>query len=491
MECRIEKALICRQLTLSQCTLRIRMKRNASVIEQLQITAFANEGKTIGHHQGKVVFVKGAIPGELVNAVVTRSKKDWMEAEVTTVLKPSPLRVQPFCMHYGKCGGCQWQHLNYQAQLQSKEWLVFDTLERMGKVRIQTREPIVGCDQEKEYRNKLEFTFTSREWLAPEAFYLAERPTPKPALGFHLPGAFDRVFDVVSCALQPDLSDRIRIAVKSFTLEQGYEYFHLRHQSGMLRNLMIRMTTTGEVMVLVVFAHAADDRIALLMNFLKVSFPEITSLQYVINVKQNDTIYDLEVITYSGQDAIYELIDDLKFKISAKSFFQTNSAQAARLYSCVKEYAGLTGSEIVYDLYTGTGSIALYLARSCNKIVGIEQVPQAIEDAYENAAVNGISNAAFYVADIVKIFDQSFHALHGLPQVVITDPPRAGMHPDVVKELLQMAPERIVYVSCNVTTQARDLQLLSTHYIVSRVRPFDLFPQTRHVENVALLERIS
>lgn len=463
------------------------MAHTPQIIEQVPVTAFANEGKTIGHYQGKVIFIRGAIPGELVNVRVTKVKKDWMEADVVAVLQPAASRVQPFCLHYGKCGGCQWQHMNYAEQLRSKEWLVYDTLERMGRVSIQTKEPIAGGAEEKEYRNKLEFTFTDREWLPPEEFFTNRHQAAPPALGFHLQGAYDRVFDVVSCALQPALSDRIRLAVKAFTLENGYEYFHLRHQKGMLRNLMIRMATTGEVMVLVVFAHADDHHIALLMNYLSTSFPEITSLQYVINRKQNDTIYDLEVVTFAGSDAIFEYVDDLKFRISAKSFFQTNTRQAARLYHCVREFAGLSGTELVYDLYTGTGSIALYLARYCKKVIGIEQVEQAIRDANINASLNQIHNVAFYTADIAKILDHSFHAQNGVPNVVITDPPRAGMHPEVVNELLRMAPEKIVYVSCNITTQARDMQLLSDKYLVERVRPFDLFPQTKHVENVAAL----
>ncbi|MEO6169295.1 MAG: 23S rRNA (uracil(1939)-C(5))-methyltransferase RlmD [Chitinophagales bacterium] len=464
------------------------MQRKETIIEQLPVTAFANEGKTIGHSEGKVVFVKGAVPGELVKVRVTKKKKDWMEAEVLEVLEPSVDRQQPFCMHYGKCGGCQWQHMTYKAQLHYKELSVIDTLERIGKVSIHKKEPIVGGD-DRYYRNKLEFTFSNREWLMADDFYGAHGQQPQPALGFHLPGAFDRVFDVKTCFLQAELSDRIRLAVKKFTIENSYDYFHLRNQTGLLRNLVIRIAATGEVMVLVVFARAEEDKMMALMKFLQASFPEITSLQYVMNQKKNDTIYDLEVITFDGADSIYECIDDLRFRISAKSFFQTNTRQAAKLYECVKEYAALKGDELVYDLYTGTGSIALYLARSCKKVVGIEQVEQAIEDAKVNAAINQISNVSFYTSDIAKILDHSFHAENGTPQVVITDPPRAGMQEAVVKELLAMAPEKIVYVSCNVATQARDLQLFNEKYEVVRIRPFDLFPQTKHVENVAELRK--
>lgn len=465
------------------------MKERESIIEQLPITDFANEGKCIAHHQGKVVFVRGAVPGELVKARITKNKKDWMEAEVAEVLQPSAQRQQPFCQHFGKCGGCQWQHMLYETQLSYKEKAVMDTLERMGKVVIGNKEPIVGASENRYYRNKLEFTFSDREWLLPEDFSAAKSQPPRPALGFHLPGAFDRVFDVKSCDLQPELSNRIRLAVKQFTIENGYDYFYLRNQSGLMRNLMIRMTSTGEVMVLVVFARPEQMMINELMHFLHLQFPEITSLQYVINQKKNDTIYDLPVITFKGADAIYERIDDLQFRISAKSFFQTNTRQAAKLYACVKEYAALQGDEQVFDLYTGTGSIALYLARSCRKVTGIEQVEQAIEDAKANAILNNISNAAFHVADIAKIPGQPFYVQGGVPDVVITDPPRAGMHADVIDELLKIAPERMVYVSCNVTTQARDLSLLNAGYYIECVRPFDLFPHTKHVENVALLKK--
>lgn len=465
------------------------MKEGESIIEQLHVTDFANEGKCIAHHQGKVVFVRGAVPGELVKARITKNKKDWMEADVVEVVQPSAQRQQPFCLHFGKCGGCQWQHMLYETQLSYKEKSVMDTLERMGKVVIGNKEPIVGATENRYYRNKLEFTFSDREWLLPEDFSAAKSRPPQPALGFHLPGAFDRVFDVISCDLQPELSNRIRLAVKQFTTENGYDYFYLRNQSGLMRNLMIRMTSTGEVMVLVVFARPEQMRINELMNFLHLQFPEITSLQYVINQKKNDTIYDLTVITFKGADAIYERIDDLQFRISAKSFFQTNTRQAAKLYACVKEYAALRGDEQVFDLYTGTGSIALYLARSCRKVTGIEQVEQAIEDAKANAILNNISNVAFHVADIAKIPGQPFYVQDGVPDVVITDPPRAGMHVNVIEELLKMAPERMVYVSCNVTTQARDLSLLNAEYSIECVRPFDLFPHTKHVENVALLKK--
>lgn len=459
------------------------------IIENLPITAYANEGKSIAHYDGKVVFVKGAVPGDVVNALVTKNKKDWMEATVREVLQPSSERQEPFCRHFGVCGGCQWQQMKYASQLKYKEQAVSDTLERIGKVSIREKLPIVGAAEDRHYRNKLEFTFSNREWLTAADFRLNQDPVHLPALGYHLPGAFDRVFDVKTCYLQPQLSNTIRLAIKDFTTQHGFEYFNLRRQTGLMRNVMIRMTTTGQVMVLVVFAERDDEKIFSLLNYLQHQFPEITSLQYVINQKKNDTIYDQEVITWSGADSIYEVIEDLQFRISAKSFFQTNTRQAEQLYRCVKEFAALTGNELVYDLYTGTGSIALYLARSCKSVIGIEQVAQAIEDAKINASINSISNVSFHTSDISKIMNQHFHAEHGVPDVVITDPPRAGMHEEVVKELLNMMPEKIVYVSCNVATQARDLQLLSEKYTVERIRPFDLFPHTHHVENVAELKK--
>jgi 23S rRNA (uracil1939-C5)-methyltransferase len=413
-----------------------------------------------------------------------------MEAEVTEVVQAAADRQLPFCQHFGSCGGCQWQHMNYEAQLKYKEASVLDTLERLGKVSVREQLPIVSAEQDRYYRNKLEFTFSDAEWFTYADFKNNPDQEKLPALGFHLPGAYDRVFDVKNCYLQPEPSNQIRLAVKKFTSTRGYEYFNLRRQTGLLRNLMIRTTTTGEVMVVVVFAQRDDNRISELMDFLKVEFPQITSLQYVINSKKNDTIYDLEVFTWSGKETICEKIGDLQFMISAKSFFQTNTRQAERLYECVKDFAGLKGEEVLYDLYTGTGSIALFLARSCKKIAGIEQVEQAVEDAKRNAEMNNIHNVAFFASDISKMLNQSFCDEHGAPDIVVTDPPRAGMQETVVRSLIQMKPEKIVYVSCNVATQARDLQLLSGNYTIERIRPFDLFPHTHHIENVAELKRI-
>lgn len=464
--------------------------RNEINLKNLDVESYANEGKCIAHHDGKVVFLKGTLPGEIVHARVTRNKKDWMEAEVTGVLQPSSDRQLPFCPHFGYCGGCQWQHMTYEAQLRYKQQAVYDTVERLGKISVKEKLPITGCDTDRAYRNKLEFTFSNREWLTGDSWKYNSVQENLPALGYHFPKHFDRVFDVKTCQLQPQLSDRIRLAVKKFTTEHGYEYYNLRNQTGLMRNLLIRMTTTGDVMVLVVFVRKDEDRINMLMAFLKATFSEITSLQFSINSKGNDTIYDLDIITHSGKEFITEKIGRLEFRISAKSFFQTNTGQAEKLYDCVKDFAAFEGNELVYDLYTGTGSIALFIACGCKKVIGIESVAQSIEDARVNASINNISNVSFHVSDIAKILNEKLYMEHGSPDVVITDPPRAGMAPDVVNELLQMQPGKIVYVSCNVATQARDLQLLSQKYSVERIHPFDLFPQTHHVENVAELKLV-
>jgi len=457
------------------------------LIENLRIESFANEGKCLARHEGKIVFVKGTLPGEIVNAKVIRNKKDWIEAEATEILVPSFDRQNPFCRHFGYCGGCQWQHMKYETQLRYKEWSVAETLQRLGKIFPKEALPIVGCEIDRGYRNKLEFTFAHREWQISNEWHNNPEKIKYPALGFHLPGAFDRVFDVKSCKLQPQLSDRIRLAVKEFTSENNYEYFHLKKQTRLMRNLMIRICTTGEVMVLVVFAVNDREKISALMEFLKKEFPEVTSLQYTINSKKNDTIYDLDIVTHSGNDFIFERIGNLKFRISAKSFFQTNTRQAEKLYACVKEFAALNGNELIYDLYSGTGSIALFIADKCKKVIGIESIDQAIEDAKVNATLNNITNVSFHVADAAKLLNENFYSEFGQPDVVITDPPRAGMHESVVKQLLELSPEKIIYVSCNVATQARDLQMLSSKYSVEKIRPFDLFPQTQHIENVALL----
>lgn len=457
-------------------------------IEALPVTAFAHEGRCIGHLEGKVVFVAGAVPGEVVRARVLRQRKDFLEAETTAVLTSSPDRVEPFCRHYGYCGGCRWQHLAYEAQLHYKQQLVLDLLRRIGKVEAAQVLPIVPADDTRGYRNKLEFTFSHREWQTPEVWQANTEKKAVPALGYHLPGAFDRVFNVYACHLQPPLSDQIRNAVRDYALANGLSFYHLRKQQGLLRNLMIRMTTTGQVMVLLVLGSRDVAPALPLLQLLNEQFPQITSLQYAINTKRNDSLYDLECITYSGTDYIEEQLASLTFRISAKSFFQTNTRQAEKLIGCVLDFCRLTADAQVYDLYCGTGTLTLALARHCRQVTGIESVPQAIADAEVNARINKINNVSFRTGLVEQLFTAEMMQQDGRPDVVVVDPPRAGLHAHVVRQLLQLGIPRLVYVSCNVATQARDLQLLSARYAVKRIRPVDLFPHTHHIENVAELE---
>jgi len=464
-------------------------KKAVLIIPNLQITAYANEGKALGRHEGKVIFVPFAMPGDVVDVRVYQSKKDFAEARIVNIVTPSPTRIAPRCKHFGVCGGCKWQHVPYAEQLQFKETTIKETFRRLGKIEVAEWLPIKGSANEYYYRNKLEFAFANKSWVPTEAL-TDKNQMQQPALGYHLAGFWDKVLPIDECHLQPEPSESIRDAVKRFAVANDFVFFDERAKTGLLRNLMIRVARSGEVMVLVAFGEADMPRINALMDFLATTFPNITSLNYVVNPKVNDTIHDLDVVCYKGQDVIYERLGDLKFRISPQSFFQTNTAQAEVLYNVVKEFADLKGDELVYDLYTGTGSIALFLARHCKRVVGIEYVPQAIADAEENAKLNAIDNAFFHVADIAKLIkSDDFIAFNGKPDVVITDPPRAGMHPDVIESLLKLLPERIVYVSCNPATQARDLEMLSSAYDVVKGCPVDMFPHTQHLENVALLVR--
>ncbi|MCS6990572.1 MAG: 23S rRNA (uracil(1939)-C(5))-methyltransferase RlmD [Chitinophagales bacterium] len=457
------------------------------VIESLEVTAFANEGRCIGHHEGKVVFVAGTIPGERIRARIVRNRKDYIEAELAQILEASPHRVEPFCQHYGQCGGCRWQHMQYEAQLTFKQQAVVDTLRRLGKVEPEQILPIIGADQTKAYRNKLEFTFSHREWQTTNVWRSNTEKLNSPALGYHWPGAFDRVFNVYTCHLQPSLSDEIRNTVRDYALQHGLSFFHLKKQVGLLRTLMIRMTTTGQTMVLLVFGSWMPQQAMPLLHFLHVRFPQITSLQYAVNTKRNDSIFDLDIHTYSGPAYIEERLAGLTFRISAKSFFQTNTLQAEKLVSCVREFCALTPENQVYDLYCGTGTMALALAPYCRQVIGIEAVPQAVADANENARINHVHNVIFLTGTIEQMLTNALFQQYGHPQVLVVDPPRAGLHALVVKQLLELAVPRLVYVSCNVATQARDLQMLASRYTVKRIRPLDLFPHTHHVENVAEL----
>ena len=439
-----------------------------------------------------VIFVPYVVPGDVVDLQVKRKKNHYAEAVAVKFHEKSPLRTEPFCSHFGVCGGCKWQCLSYEEQLKYKQKQVFDNLTRIGKVELPEFRPILGSEKTRFYRNKLEFTFSNKRWLTEEEVKQDVKYDQMNAVGFHIPGAFDKVLAIDKCWLQDDISNQIRNAVRDYAYAHNFPFFNLRTQEGLLRNIMIRTSSTGELMV-VLQCKVTDDegrrKMEEILQFMADSFPQITSLMYVINNKCNDTIGDLDVEVFKGNDHIFEEMEGLRFKVGPKSFYQTNSEQAYNLYKVAREFAGLTGNELVYVLYTGTGTIANFVARQARKVVGIEYVPEAIEDAKVNSALNGIDNTLFYAGDMKDILTNDFIAEHGRPDVIITDPPRAGMHNDVIDVILAAEPKRIVYVSCNPATQARDLQLLDGKYKVTAVQPVDMFPHTHHVENVVQLER--
>jgi 23S rRNA (uracil1939-C5)-methyltransferase len=473
-----------------------RNRRNAEPIriQGLSIIDIAEEGKGVGKADELVIFVDKAVPGDVVDVRLVKKKKNFAEAVIENLQQPSNYRVDPFCSHFGTCGGCKWQHMDYDSQLRFKYKNVEAALQRLGKVDTTAMEPILGSASNRYYRNKLEYTFSNKRWLSTNDMQFEAEDREMNALGFHVPLRFDKILDIEHCYLQAEPSNSLRLRVRAYALQHGLSFYDLRNHEGALRNLIIRTSSTGEIMVVVVFAYAVQDQIDGLMEHLKVSFPEITALLYIVNQKRNDTIFDQKVITYAGRDHIFEqmLVNEsggvVKFKIGAKSFYQTNSDQAYELYKITKEFADFKGDELVYDLYTGAGTIANFVANNVKQVVGIEYVPTAIEDAKFNAALNGINNTLFYAGDMKDILTAPFIAAHGKPDVVITDPPRAGMHADVVARLLEMEAEKIVYVSCNAATQARDLALLSEKYDVLRIKPVDMFPHTQHVENVVLLK---
>ena len=458
------------------------------LLENVKIEKIAAEGKSIAYIDDKVLFVPNTVPGDVVDVQVTRKRKSFMEGFVTQVRQLSDLRTTPACSHFGICGGCKWQNLPYEKQLAFKQQEIIDNLQRIGKVELNDIRPIIGSAQQLYYRNKLEFTFSSKRFLTREEIGSEADIERTPAVGFHVPGLFDKVVDINHCYLQGEPSNEIRNFIKAHALNEGLSFYNIREQKGFLRTLIIRTASTGEVMVILAFGHEDTEVREKLLNALMANFPQITSLMYVINEKLNDTLTDQEIICYHGRDHIYEEMEGLKFKIGPKSFYQTNSEQAYNLYSQTRALADLTGNEIVYDLYTGTGTIANFVARNAAKVIGVEYVPEAIEDARVNSAINGIKNTVFYAGDMKDVLNASFIERHGHPDVIITDPPRAGMHPDVVQTILNAAPKRIVYVSCNSATQARDLQLLDAAYKVCAVQPVDMFPHTHHVENIVLLE---
>lgn len=474
-----------------------RNRRNAEPIRisGLSIIDIAEEGKGVGKADELVIFVDKAVPGDVVDVRLVKKKKNFAEAIIERLETPSEFRQDPFCSHFGTCGGCKWQHMDYDAQLRFKHKNVEAALQRLAKIDTTAMEPILGSAVNKYYRNKLEYTFSNKRWLNASDMEFEAEGREMNALGFHVPLRFDKILDIDHCYLQAEPSNKLRLSVREYALNNGLSFYDLRNHEGALRNLIIRTSSTGEVMVVVVFAYTTQEEIDGLMEHLKNTFPELTSLLYIVNQKKNDTIFDQEVITYAGRDHIFEEmpVDGLaggvvKFKIGAKSFYQTNSEQAFELYKITKEFADFKGDELVYDLYTGAGTIANFVAGSVKQVVGIEYVPTAIEDAKFNSALNGIDNTIFYAGDMKDILTPAFIADHGKPEVVITDPPRAGMHADVVTRLLEMEAPKIVYVSCNAATQARDLALLKEKYDVVRIKPVDMFPHTQHVENVVLLK---
>lgn len=465
----------------------MRKKKEPVILQNIEIESIAAEGNALAHVEGKVLFVPWCIPGDIVDVRVKKKKSAYMEGVMQRIVTPSPLRLEPFCEHYTVCGGCKWQPLPYDLQLKYKQQQVEDQLKRIGKLVLPPIEPILGSEKTVEYRNKLEFTFSNKRWILSGEDAEGLSDVEKLGLGFHISGFFDKVLDIKKCHLQTSPSNEIRLWIKQYAIDNGLSFFDLREQTGLLRNLVIRTASTGEVMVIVVFA-CESEHITELMEELKNAFPQINSLYYIVNTKRNDSISDQTPILFSGSDAIYEQMEDLKFKIGPKSFYQTNSLQAYRLYSVVREFADLKGNEIVYDLYTGTGTIGLFLSNNAAKVVGIEYVPEAIEDAKVNASNNGRANAFFFAGDMKDMLTGDFINENGKPDVVILDPPRAGIHPSVAEVLLQAEAPRIVYVSCNPATQARDLALLQEKYEITRVRPVDMFPHTHHVENVVALK---
>jgi 23S rRNA (uracil1939-C5)-methyltransferase len=464
--------------------------RRRKVFENVEVIDAGAKGKAVGKSpDGQVIFIDNAVPGDVVDVQTYKKRKGYFQAKVIHNKELSSKRTTPVCQHFGVCGGCKWQNMEYQHQLFYKEKEVLENLKRIGKVEIENTYPILAAPEIYFYRNKMEFSFSSQRWLTQDEIDSEKDINDKNALGFHIPGMWDKILDIEKCHLQEDPSNAIRNEIKAFANQNEFEFFNPKKQEGLLRTLMIRTASTGQIMVLIQFFKEIKEQRELLLNHIQHTFPQITSLQYVINSKANDTIYDQEVICYAGKSFIIEEMEGLEFKINAKSFYQTNSAQAHELYKLTRSFADLKGDELVYDLYTGTGTIAQFVAKNAKHVVGIESVPEAIADAKTNAANNHIKNVSFFAGDMKKIFTEDFIAKNGKPDVIITDPPRDGMHKDVVAQILQVLPKRIVYVSCNSATQARDLQMLSTHYDIKKSQAVDMFPQTHHVENVVCLEK--
>ena len=463
-----------------------KIKKNIFV-ENAEIVDISSEGKSVAKVDGMVIFVDGGVPGDVADVMITRKKNNYAEGHIVTLKKESENRITPTCEHFGVCGGCKWQHLNYETQLFFKQKTVADALTRIGKLDISTLKPIFPNAENYYYRNKLEFSFSDKKWLTTEEIKTGENIDNRNALGFHIPKMFDKILDIKNCYLQAEPSNTIRNEIRDFANKHNLTFFGVRDKTGLLRTLMLRTSSNGELMVLIQFFENQPENIDLLLTHLKNTFPQITSLQYVINQKGNDTLQDLDIITFYGRDHIFEEMEGLKFKISAKSFYQTNSEQAYELYKITRNLCQLKGDEIVYDLYTGTGTIANFIAKKAKKVVGVEYVLDAVIDAKNNSEFNNITNTVFFAGDMKDVLNEEFIKTHGKPDVIITDPPRAGMHEDVIAVLLKVGASKIVYVSCNPATQARDLEMLMGKYTIAEIQPVDMFPQTAHVENVVLL----
>ena len=470
-------------------------RKKAAVMLELEVVSYAAGGKSVAKKDGKVIFIEGAVPGDIVDVRISKNKKDWAEGVAQHFHRYSADRSTPFCKHFGVCGGCKWQMLPYKKQVKYKQAEVEEQLKRIGKINIPAVQEIAAASQNTFYRNKLEYTFSSKKYFTREEMGALQLPEGErvglpslPALGFHVPGSFDKVVDIEECYLQPEPSNEIRNRLRTYVLEKGFSFYDIRNHSGLMRNLMIRNCSTGDLMVNVVFGEDQPEAVLEVMNFLKKSFPSITSLYYTINRKFNDSIFDQSPVLFHGNAYAIEKLQQWKFKISPKSFFQTNTQQAERLYTITKEFAALTGNEIVYDLYCGTGSIGIFVSDKAKKVIGVELIDEAIEDARENVVMNSIQNAVFYTGDVASICNDVFFEQHGRPDVIITDPPRAGMHEKLVQQLIAMEAPVVVYVSCNPATQARDLQLLSVKYEVTAVKPVDMFPHTHHIENVVQMK---
>lgn len=464
------------------------VKRKKFTLEKVLVTGYASEGKSLAKVDGKVIFIEGAVPGDVVDVFVSTNKKDWGEGRVTKIHEYSKERTNPFCIHFGVCGGCKWQMLPYEKQLEYKQQEVEQNFKRIGKVELPPLLPIVGSAATRQYRNKLEFTFSNKRYLSNEEIAAAAEIKQENALGFHVPRIFDKIIDIQECHLMDDVNNRIRNSIRDFVTANHYSFYDIKQHTGWLRNIIIRYCSTGELMVNICLGYEDEEARIQLLDYIMATVPSITTLLYTINPKWNDSIYDLEPKVYHGKGYALERLEDFQFKIGPKSFFQTNTRQGEKLYQITRDFAGLTGSEIVYDLYCGTGSIGIFVSRQAKKIIGVEVVAEAIEDAKQNAALNHIEHADFFAGDVIKICDDAFFATHGRPDVIITDPPRAGMHAALVEKLLEIAAPRIVYVSCNPATQARDLALLDAKYSIEKIQPVDMFPHTHHIECVVLLK---